>query len=200
MGQQRVDAAGEQSERAVPSAQDTTAQPTPLDWPAQFSRSVDPKGARNAWMVGSAERFDARRLVARTIAATSVFAAACLVIVALRHRFKRHGARGRSVQPALVVIDSLVLAPRCCLQLVQVESQKFLVARDGSIVRSVTPVNNFAETLQDVDPIAEMPRSEDLGSVSRGGISLERNAARDFVEGRLGQGRSAPWPGISLER
>jgi flagellar biogenesis protein FliO len=138
--------------------------------------------------------------VAKTIAATSMFAAACLLIVALRHRFKRHGARGTLARPALAVIDSLVLAPRCCLQLVQVESQKFLVARDGSIVRSVTPVHSFAETLQDVDPLAKLPSSEDLGHVSRGGISLERNAPRGLMDHTIGQGRSAPWPGISLER
>lgn len=96
------------------------------------------------------------------------------------------------------LVDTLSLAPRCALQLVHVDGQRFLVARDATGVRSITPVNSFADTLEDSDESASTAGEQrfDLHRVSKAGLALDDmpHGAFATINPTLTR-RSDPWQG-----
>lgn len=137
--------------------------------------------------------FDAGRLVGRTIVVTASFAAICTGILLGIRQLRKHGAlKGGTSE--MKVLETLTVGPRCVLQLVQVERQRFLVARDAHGMRSVTPVQSFVETLDDVsepmeDPVVRQP----LTSASTFGLSLEGPVAAEWSTRETSGRRSDPW-------
>jgi flagellar biogenesis protein FliO len=140
--------------------------------------------------------FDAGRLVGRTVLVTTSFAAVCAVLLlVIRHVRQQGGLKGSTRE--MNVLETLTLGPRCVLQLVQVERQRFLVARDAHGVRSVTPVQSFVETLDDISlPDAEPVARQPLNSASTFGLSLEGPAAAEWSTRELNGRRTDPWQAL----
>ena len=95
------------------------------------------------------ENPNSSRVLRRTVFVTSALAAACVMMgLWNRHRASR-SPRQASGKTQMNLLGTLSLAPRCYLQLVSVNEQHFLVARDGGIVRCMTSVGNFDDAMAD---------------------------------------------------
>lgn len=177
-------------------APDTAVDIAPAVAAASDSSQPGDRGVdSDAWNSETWPEFDAGRILGRTMLATAGFAAVCLLLLAVAHRVKALRIAARGVLPTMELLDTLVVAPRCTLQLVRVDSQRFLVAKDGSGLRSVTPLSSFTDTLDDVaEPPAEASRAS-LTTSSVAGLSLED--APSWQANSAGQRRSDRWQGLS---
>jgi hypothetical protein len=115
-----------------------------------------------------------KNLVGRTLLVTAGFAIIGMVIASAAHIFgsKRPSVRGKKTS-SMALVDTLTLAPRCSLQLVSIDSQRFLVARDASGVRSVTPVTRFDDAMAAEDE-EETTETYSPRKVWDTGLSLEK--------------------------
>ena len=146
------------------------------------------------------------RLVGRSLVATCGLATACLIALWSSRRVRAQRLRSsKDNRDSMVVLETLCLAPRCTLQLVRVDAQKFLIARDPSGVRSITPVSTFADAMaEEVEPFeAVTPRDADtrrsaLSQYGHVGLSLELPDA-DISADNTARRRD-PWQGPSLKR
>jgi flagellar biogenesis protein FliO len=95
------------------------------------------------------EKFVPSHLANRAMAVMGLLIVGCIAAIWYGQRYSRTG-RSRSSSSALQVLDTLSIAPRCCVHLLNVGGQKYLVARDQAGIKSVTAVNAFAATLDDL--------------------------------------------------
>jgi hypothetical protein len=100
----------------------------------------------------------------------------------------------------MALLDTLNLAPRCTLQLIRIDNQKFLVARDAGGVRSVTPVQSFAETIDQIDELEETGTPAPEATLWDQGLSLEQANRYKDVSSLSRTRRIDPWQGNSLNR
>ncbi|MCA9169738.1 MAG: FliO/MopB family protein [Planctomycetales bacterium] len=150
------------------------------------------------------QEFSTERLVGRSLLATCGLATACLLALWSSRRVRAQ--RGSAANMAsMAVLETLNLAPRCSLQLVRVDGQKFLVARDTSGVRSITPVSSFddamaeqSETFSEVFPAIESNLHRGRDACADHGLSLELAPQR--VSASESGARRDPWQGPSLIR
>ena len=101
--------------------------------------------------------FGASYLVRRTVIVSLLLIVASAASLWLGYR--RRGSTGQRDGAAspLQILQTLTVAPRCALHLVQVEGHKFLVASDSSGWKSVTAVDSFATTFEAVEPTTAAP-------------------------------------------
>jgi flagellar biogenesis protein FliO len=107
----------------------------------------------------------------------------------------RQGGSGRTSSSEMKVLETLHLAPRCALQLIQVDAQRFLVARDAHGLRSVTAVNSFAETLEALEAEPKDASTRELSTASTFGLSLENQPTSDRLTLSFAGRRNDPWQG-----
>ena len=95
------------------------------------------------------EEFVPSRLANRAMTVMGLLIAACIGAIWYGQRHSKAGRLGSS-SGDLQVLDTLSIAPRCCVHLLRVGGQKYLVARDQAGIKSVTAVSAFAATLDDL--------------------------------------------------
>lgn len=186
------------SSTSLGNAKRSKSEPQKSKEPLWYEKDKSP--AESPEWLGRAPR-DAltQQLVGRTLLVTTAFAGIGLVVVALAHRVQ---IRRRSSQKtgSMALLDTLHLAPRCTLQLIRIDSQKFLVARDAGGVRSVTPVQSFAETIDQVttgNPLEEAVAQNDHWDQ---GLSLETPYRNKDVSTPLRSRRIDSWQENSWNR
>ncbi len=135
------------------------------------------------------------RLVGRTVTVSSLFAAGCLVLLWASQRIRARRRPKLGGPAGIAILETMVLAPKCALQLVRVNRQQFLIARDATGLRSVTPVGSFADTLGDVTDDLPGPsvKTERLGVASGAGISLESGAEPRWSDRHAGRRGINSW-------
>ena len=88
-----------------------------------------------------------RKILGRTVLACLALVAVSLVLIVWGRARGLHRRDQRPVTSTMNLLSTMTLAPRCYLQLVSVNDQHFLVARDGTTVRCITPVASFEDSL-----------------------------------------------------
>ena len=173
---------------------------------ARPDRAADAENAPDIRLFAADERISA-------IVKRAGLVSAALAVVTLAALLSTRSRRLRLAQSrerhALQLVGSLALGSRCALQLVQVDDQRFLVARDGSGLSSVTPVNSFATEFELADDAQltsassrepatrdERPRSQpdDTGEIgyresSRLSAVADRGLSLESAQSTLSQGR-----------
>lgn len=128
-------------------------------------------------------QFSISQLVGRTLVVSGLLAVACVVSLWLGNRRLRSGQGSGAAGVSMRLVDTLLVAPRCCLHVVTVDGQKFLLARDATGWKSVTAVSSFGANLEE----AESPAS----------VSLARTeGATDHASKR----RNVPWQDLPWPR
>ncbi len=119
--------------------------------PPQQLRETDALGRSDRQQPPSIlpNEFVPSHLANRAMTVMGILIAACIGAIWYGQRHSRAG-RLRSSSSDLQVIDTLSIAPRCCVHLLSVGGQKYLVARDQAGIKSVTAVSAFASTLDDL--------------------------------------------------
>jgi flagellar biogenesis protein FliO len=92
-------------------------------------------------------------IAARLVLGTVVVLGACVVSLWLARRWLPGGAAPTKGQGRMKVIDTLSLAHRCCLQLVEIEGRQVLIGYDAGGIRTVTPL---APSFADEEEQAEL--------------------------------------------
>ncbi len=132
-----------------------SARPTPSNDVPQGSedskvaagQSPEPKASFGK--LARPEPMDMNGMVTRTIVATGLVLGACFLILQLGKRFSRGGGILGSEGKNMRLIESLSVAPRCFVQLLQVGDNRVLVAVDAGGVKSVLPLHDsFDSTLE----------------------------------------------------
>ena len=145
--------------------------------------------------------YDLSRLVRRAVSVSCFLAAACLACFLWSHL-----RRGRSVRAApqqrIQVLDSIAVAPRCFLHLVQVENQPFIVARDSSGFHGITPVSKpyasehpFASSLYQAE--AELRPQHGANLAPRDRLTSDSFADNERRETTPQQLETDGWPASS---
>ena len=88
-------------------------------------------------------------LANRAMSVMGLLIIACIGAIWYGQRYSRAGRSGNSAGD-MKVLETLSIAPRCCVHLLTVGGQKYLVARDQAGIKSVTAVSAFATTLDDL--------------------------------------------------
>jgi flagellar biogenesis protein FliO len=118
------------------------------------------------------DQFPISHLVRRTMIISGMLMLATVTSLWLGYRRRSRGSSSDHERTLVQVLHTLTVAPRCCLHLVQVEEQRFLVARDATGWKSVTPVQTFAAQLE--------AEEQNLGD-SAAGQPLELPPDRSFL-------------------
>lgn len=88
-------------------------------------------------------------LALRLVIGTATVLGACVVSLWLARRWLPHGQPAKKGQGRMKILDTLAVAPRGCVQLIEIEHRLVLIASDAGGIKSVTPLpQQFAENLE----------------------------------------------------
>ncbi len=187
------------AKRLSPSKTTSASEPRKSKPDRPWHEIDDPSVTQPAWLGNAPRDALTQQLVGRTLLVTTVFAGVGLLVVAIAHRVQvRRRSSGQTGSMAL--LDTLHLAPRCTLQLIRIDSQKFLVARDAGGVRSVTPVQSFAETIDQVTTGNPLEEAVAQSETWDHGLSLETPYRNKDVSTPLRSRRIDSWQENSWNR
>lgn len=133
--------------KTVPGTSDLATDPKAAAPPRAMRRTE--LGSRQPPPPILPDEFVPSHLANRAMAVMGLLIVGCIAAIWFGQRYSRTG-RSRSSSSDLQVLDTLSIAPRCCVHLLNVGGQKYLVARDQAGIKSVTAVSAFAATLDDL--------------------------------------------------
>lgn len=96
-------------------------------------------------------QFNASQLVRRTVIVSGMLSVASAASLWLGYRRRSKGLSGDGTATPLQLLHTLSISPKCCLYLVRVEDQKFLMASDASGWKSVTAIDSITANFDPVE-------------------------------------------------
>lgn len=134
--------------------------------------------------------FDVRDMAIRTVLCSVLMIGVCFASLLLLKQWTGNRAAVHACGRRIKVIETLSLAQRCQLQLIQVDDQKVLVGFDPAGLKAVLPMSSFASELRDFESVAPS-RFRGLGAdIVQHDLSIQ-----DSVEPFYGQPDPIGFPG-----